>query len=537
MSEGGARSDLNGAAGALHRTIGWRDAFWLASGVPALVLFSIGGIAATVGTPSYVVWSISVGLGFIQAFTYAEIAGLFPSKSGGASVYGAAAWIRYGKLIAPLSVWCNWLAWTPVLAIGCGIAAGYVLTGLTDADSALRAFEIGLVDLSSLKEGLSLRINATFIIGAALLLLVFAIQHRGVLRTAQFQAAIGIAVLAPLVLIALVPLFAGEVKLANLFPLVPLGAVENGKAVVGEWNRAGWAVFFGGLFLAAWSTYAFETAICYTSELRSPGTDCVRSILVAGIACIVIFTIVPFSFQGTLGLEAMLDPTIYDGSGVAAAMARMVGGGALVSGLIVLLLLFAVMLSIITAMAGSSRTLYQGAVDGWLPRYLSHVSAHGAPTHAMWTNLGFNLALLLMSDYVFVLAVSNCCYLIFNFFNLNAGWLHRIDNPQVPRPWRASNALLGAGCVLSYVNAFLLGAGANVYGRATLWTGLVVAALIIPVFAWRHYLVDRGRFPAAMLADLQITDLSAAPRRAGWKPYLALAGGVLAIAAGQLLFG
>src|SRR3982074_3820481 len=112
----------------LHRTIDWKKTFWIASGVPALVLFSIGGIAATVGTPSYIVWPLSVLLGFVQAFTYAEIAGMFPSKSGGASVYGAAAWIRYSKLIAPLSVWCNWLAWTPVLSIGCGIAAGYILT-------------------------------------------------------------------------------------------------------------------------------------------------------------------------------------------------------------------------------------------------------------------------------------------------------------------------------------------------------------------------------------------------------------------------
>jgi hypothetical protein len=76
----------------LHRVIGWKDAFWVASGVPALVLFSIGGIAATVGTPSVLVWTLSVLFGFIQAFTYAEIAGLFPNKSGGASVCGAAAW-------------------------------------------------------------------------------------------------------------------------------------------------------------------------------------------------------------------------------------------------------------------------------------------------------------------------------------------------------------------------------------------------------------------------------------------------------------
>src|SRR6478672_9255387 len=104
----------------LHRVISWKDAFWVASGVPALVLFSINGIAATVGTPSVLVWTLSVIFGFLQAFTYAEIAGLFPNKSGGAAIYGAAAW----GAIAPLSVWCNWLAWTPVLAIGSGIAAG-----------------------------------------------------------------------------------------------------------------------------------------------------------------------------------------------------------------------------------------------------------------------------------------------------------------------------------------------------------------------------------------------------------------------------
>src|SRR5258706_16483606 len=114
----------------LHRSIDWKDAFWVASGVPALVLFSIGGIAGTVGAPAFAVWALSMLFGFVQSFTYAEIAGLFPNKSGGASVYGAAAWLKYGKLIAPLSVWCNWLAWTPVLSLGCSIAAGYILSSI-----------------------------------------------------------------------------------------------------------------------------------------------------------------------------------------------------------------------------------------------------------------------------------------------------------------------------------------------------------------------------------------------------------------------
>src|SRR5918995_968848 len=137
----------------LHRVISWKDAFWVASGVPALVLFSIGGIAATVGTPSWVVWTLSVLMGFVQAFTYAEIAGMFPSKSGGASVYGAAAWVRYGRIIAPLSVWCNWVAWSPVLAIGTGIAAGYIFNALFAPDSAVLTWGIPLLDLGFLQEG------------------------------------------------------------------------------------------------------------------------------------------------------------------------------------------------------------------------------------------------------------------------------------------------------------------------------------------------------------------------------------------------
>ena len=249
--------------------------------VPALVLFSIGGIAATVGTPSWLVWTISVVFGFIQAFTYAEIAGLFPSKSGGASVYGAAAWVRYSRLIAPLSVWCNWLAWTPVLAIGCGIAAGYMLNAFfpvpgqeavdaavaagtfATADEAaaaltpaIRAWEIQFLDLSFLKDGLTLRINATFFIGAVLMLIVFAIQHRGILGTARVQTIIGIAVIVPLLIIGIVPLVTGDVATSNLTPLAP--GLDPATAA---WDRTGWTLFMGGLFIAAWSAYAFETAI------------------------------------------------------------------------------------------------------------------------------------------------------------------------------------------------------------------------------------------------------------------------------------
>jgi len=189
-------------------------------------------------------------------------------------------------------------------------------------------------------------------------------------------------------------------------------------------------------------------------------------------------------------------------------------------------------------MAGSSRTLYQGSVDGWLPKYLSKVNHHGAPVSAMWTDLGFNIVLLLMSDYLFVLAVSNCCYIIFNFLNLNAGWIHRIDNKHVHRPWRAPTWILAIGVLLSFVNLVFLGAGANVWGAGTLMTGLVVIAMIIPVFCYRHFIQDGGKFPARMMEDIEgdgTVDVN--KRNAGVLPYVALAAGVAVVWIANSTFG
>jgi len=553
----GAVGDLAGAPPMLHRKISWVGAFWVASGVPALVLFSIGSIAATVGKPSWLIWVISIMFGFVQSFSYAEIAGLFPHKSGGASVYGAIAWVRYGKLLAPLSVWCNWFAWSPVLAIGSGLAGGYILNMLFPADSLVNTWQVTLVNLGWMASGLSLRINATFILGAAILLITFAIQHRGILQAARIQMILAIAALLPLLLVGLYPIFTGDLPAQHLFPLYPLAKDAAGKVIDGAWDMSGVTLMAGGLFIAAWSTYGFETAVCYTREFRDPRRDTVKAIIYSGLLCIVFFTLVPLAFQGALGLgqlvtpevkdasgavaqaavyDGILSPGIYSGMGVAQAMGSIVHGGALVEHVLMAMLVLALVLAIMTSMAGSSRTLYQASVDGWLPKYLGQVNANGAPTRAMWTDLGFNLILLLMSDYVFVLAMSNVGYIIFNFLNLNATWIHRFDRAGWSRPFRASTWLLVAGTILSFVNLALMGLGADTWGKGTLVSGIVFAALIVPVFVWRHYVTDKGQFPTAMTDDMGLGDTDV-QKRAGVWPYVTLIAGVVVVAGAHFLAG
>lgn len=574
----------------LIRAIDWKGAFWVASGVPALVLFSIGGIAGVAGKVAFLVWIVSMVMGFIQAFTYAEIAGLFPNKSGGASVYGAAAWVRYSKIIAPLSVWCNWVAWTPVLSLGCSIAAAYILNAVapipaadspavlawvqshassiaadsprvvewltanagktaTDAVAALLSAD-GVAALTphvrtwTLFDGslgpVHYSLNTAFLIGAVLMLVTFAIQHRGILGTANVQKYIGLAVIIPMFIVGVVPILTGQINWSNYTPLEPLKAAYAPE--LGTWDIGGWTLILGAMFIAAWSTYGFETAICYTSEFKDPKRDTVRAILFSGLLCLVLFSLVPFTFQGVLGLEGMLATPIVDGSGVAEAMGNMVsGGGGWITNAFVMLMICALMLSIMTAMAGSSRTLYQGSYDGWLPRYLSHVNEHGAPTRAMWTDLTVNLIVLAIAcadatSFFFILAVSNVGYIIFNFLNLNSGWIHRIDNAHVPRPWKAPTFLLGLGVVFAFVNAVFLGAGAKVWNPMALWAGLIAASLIVPVFIFRHYIQDKGKFPEHMLADLGLTQADLGKRRAGILPYLALVLGVAVMLAANWFF-
>jgi amino acid transporter len=574
---------MDSSSGQMVRALDWRGAFWVAAGVPPLVLFSIGGIAGTTGKLAFVVWIISMIMGFLQSFTYAEIAGMFGNKSGGTSVYGATAWLRYSKLIAPLSVWCNWFAWSPVLSLGCAIAAGYILNALfpiplaesqqvmdwvTANLASYTAETQGVIDYMAANAGVAvedaikavasadgvaaltpafrvfeafaftipglgtLHFNSTFLIGVALMLLILTIQHRGIASTANAQKWLAIIVLVPLLLVGLVPIFTGAIDTMNVTNLLPPTAAYSG--VDGTWDIGGWTLFLGGLYIAAWSTYGFETAVCYTRELKDPKTDTFRAIFYSGLLCCVFFFIIPFSFQGVLGQEGMLAPGIVDGTGIGEALGNMVGGGQVVTQIFVILMILALFMAIMTALAGSSRTLYQGSRDGWLPKYLSTVNDKGVPSRAMWTDFAFNVFLLaLASDvggYFYVLAISNVGYILFNFLNLNAGWIHRIDSPHMERPWKAPNWLIGVNTILAFVNALFLGAGAKVWGYSNaLWAGLIFAALIIPVFWYRHYYQDNGKFPKEAYDDLGLKEGDLGERKAGMLPYLTLVAGAAVV--------
>ena len=465
----------------LVRTIRWTDAFWIASGVPALLVFSVGYIAVLDGPVSVVIWFASVLIGLAMAWVYAEMAGMFPEKSGGPPVFGAQAWKRYVRPIAPLNIWGYWFAWSPVLAIGGLIMGSYIqaewFPGQTwSADWTITA-------------NFGFHLNFAFVVGAAIVLGLFWLNHFGIKESAWTQRVLAVASLVPLGLMIIVPVFQGKVNLSNLTPFtVP--------------NAHGWHVFAlicAGLFVAAWSAYAFETAVVYTAEFKNPQRDTPRAIFASGGLCLFFYGLGPFILYAVVGGKAIQE----DPSTALVPLANAVFGTA--GGLLIALLLVALLLSINTAILGSSRTLYQASKDSWTFRFMQYTSRRGVPLKAMGFDVAFNLVLMMLGNPIYILAASTVGYMIFNVLNLVAGYLLRKDAPAATRPYRAPTTMIRLGVVLAAVNLVLLFVGAPSWGWSYVGLGWLIVLLGIVIYycrAWsdRRRATERVAVGAAPLA-------------------------------------
>jgi amino acid transporter len=132
------------------------------------------------------------------------------------------------------------------------------------------------------------------VVGAAILIGLFWLNHFGIKESAWTQRVRAVASLVPLGLVIIVPVFQGKVNLSNLTPF----AVPNAHG----WNV--FALICAGLFVAAWSAYAFEAAVVYTAEFRNPQGDTPRAIFASGGLCLFFYGLGPFILYAVVEGEA-----------------------------------------------------------------------------------------------------------------------------------------------------------------------------------------------------------------------------------------
>ena len=125
------------ASPTLQRTVTWKSSFIVSLGGSLLVATSLGAIAGDLGPASVFVWTLTVCVGILQCLMIAEMASMFPDKSGGTSVYTHEAFKKW-PAIGAISNWGYWCGWVPVIPVNLIIAAGYLksfMPHLTDNKS------------------------------------------------------------------------------------------------------------------------------------------------------------------------------------------------------------------------------------------------------------------------------------------------------------------------------------------------------------------------------------------------------------------
>ena len=80
----------------LLKAMTWWDGFVVALANPGFLIAALGSSIGALGTTgAFVLWTISITFGALQNNIHAELATMFPNKSGGIALYAHEAWRKY----------------------------------------------------------------------------------------------------------------------------------------------------------------------------------------------------------------------------------------------------------------------------------------------------------------------------------------------------------------------------------------------------------------------------------------------------------
>lgn len=450
-------------------TIDVRLGLAVASGVPALVLVSMGPVAALAGTPSVLVWGLSALMGFFMTLAFAELASASPHMTGGIGVLAARALRDRHPSLAVIAQWSYWFGWSPALAINGAAIGVYLHRVLLPSAPDWTAVAFAFVILAG-----SLTVN-----------------NYGIRQGARLQASLAAAIVTAVIVLAAAALIRGTFRFGNLTPFAPPDGWGSGHGI---------AAFCGALFVAGWSAYGAELALSYGTEYRRGVRDAVPALILVAIASVAAYTLVPLLLVGVLGVvAAQQDPA----TALAQLARASLGMGA---GVVVIFLIVTLLLGLNMVMIGSSRGLYQMARCGnaWPP--LGKLNRHGVPGNALRFDLCVNAVLLLTvlalehgsiaSVPITLLAAANVGYFLAIDLALLAAWLNHRAAAR-PAPLRLRRGLMRGIVLLAPANLALLALAGFAWGWRDVWAGAAGLAVAIAIFGRRRPRADARPLPRA----------------------------------------
>lgn len=452
----------------LQRTVTWKSSFVVSLGGCLLVATSLGAIAGDLGPASAFVWTVTVLVGILQCLMIAEMASMFPNKSGGTSVYTHEAFRKW-PMVGAIANWGYWCGWVPVIPVNLIIAAGY-----------LKSFIPGLTD------------NQILIIAIVMAATLYVLNWIGLKPGVWSSAVMAFCAIGPLAVIVLSPVFLPHLfHASNVFPFRPLH---------GSWHSgASWMRIFKWMFVAMWSSYAMETASTTIAELKDPHRDGPKAITAASIGGLVAYGVLPFMMLAIVGVSVLTqDASVAFLPAAQAIFGHL--GGIVVS----IMLIAALLLGAQSSIIGSSRAMYQMTHDGQMIKQFGGINRFGVPVGSIVVDASVTFAMLLIfrGNIVNLIAASNVGYLIVFLLLVPAFIILRRTQPDTPRPFKLPDLFVPIAVLITVFNLCLMFIGgpqwdatpvATVHGvnLTVMGVGIAIMLLLFPFYLYRRVVQDR----------------------------------------------
>ncbi len=435
----------------LARTVTWKSAFVVSLGGALLIATSLGAIAGDLGPASVFVWTLIITIGILQCLMIAEMASMFPNKSGGTAVYAHEAFKKW-PIVGAIANWGYWCGWVPVIPVNLIVAAGY-----------LKSFVPSLTD------------HQVLIAAIGMAVALYALNYIGLKPGIWSSAVMAFCAIGPMAVIILSPVFLPHLfHASNLFPFTPLN---------GSWHsHASWMLMFKWMFVALWSAYGIESASTTIAEFKDPHKDAPRAMTAASIGGFIAYAVLPFVMLGIVGVSVLTQ----DASVAFLPAAQAIFGH--VGGIVVsIMLITALLLGVQTTIIGSSRSMYQMTHDGQMIKQFGIINKFGVPVGSMFVDAAVTITMLLVfkNNVINLIAASNVGYLIVWLLLLPAYVILRRTQPNAVRTFKLPGFFVPLAIVITVFNAFLFFAGGLQWDVTPISTmsmfGHPVNLLVIPV--------------------------------------------------------
>ena len=453
----------------LVKAMSWWDGFMIALANPGFLLAALGGSIGALGTlGATIVWTGSVLLGALQNNIYAEMATMFPGKSGGIAVFAHEAWRKYCSLVGPVATFGYWFAWSTVLSIS-GLVAGTLLN--------VEFFSSVTYHWS----GGHFHIDFAVTLAIVFLLLVYFANARGIRGTVAFSYVTGVLLLIPCLALMFLPYITGDWHSSNLHSNIASG---GGAALVLTW-----------LYFMGWSSYGFEACATVAPEYKDTARDTPRALRASATFSVLVYALLPLGLGGTLSTSQVAnDPTAIAFYKTAFDTI----GGNVFGGVLVVCLVCGIVLTMSTATMDGSRALYGIAKDGMTIRQLGTLNKHNVPERGMFLDAAMNIFLaLFFGTAIEILAAGNLGYILAHVFALTGFLLLRRDRPNWPRPIKLHWIWMPIAGALALANLAFVVLGGFVfadkygYGLSKTWIGVGVLCISIVAYAYRRRVQDK----------------------------------------------